>query len=131
MYYFLRKGLCLDNSDHSFNFLFRFKFFQFKTLKEAIEYCERTGRWQFEDDSVSVFEVAKFPKDLSDTPAGYVEYIEGYCSDEVYRHGEWGDYGLLLPGVLDVEPIGDGGHNDYCLFRYEDDLYIVVYKDYE
>lgn len=141
LYHFQHEGCCYE-----YETLFESQFFKFPTLEDAIAYCEENNKWSFLDD---MFGIIVTKMDFSSNKV--IEEIKTFkrCSNKVNeileetgdldsinmditREDKYEtDYGLLLPSLFYVECFGDAGHDDYCVCRSNEELYIITIVSYE
>lgn len=110
------------------------KFFQYKTLKGAMNYLLKQKTWRFENGSraceIDIRKI-KSPYFYNLSQDSFFEnYLKYYKLDKEFTHGEEIDGNYILPLVCDVEFCPDG-HADYLVFEYENELYLVTILCYE
>lgn len=141
LYYFKNEGC-----GYEYETLFQSQFFKFLTLEDAIAYCEKNNKWDFFNNvfgiivtkmdfsSNKVIEEIKTFKRSSNKVNEILEETDDLDSvniDITHDDKYEANYGLLLPYLFYVECYGDSGHDDYCVCRCNDELYLITIVSYE
>lgn len=117
--YFINNG----SSGYNYDMLLDFEFFKKSNLDESMKLLVEN---QYEETINHI--VCTYVKKLDFNTPNAVKYVND-CqryNQRRFNHDKGGDYGLRLPIIADVPMWGDGGHDEYCIFKYNDELYILT-----